>query len=969
MTYTEENSADEMKLTTPTVMPRAKVHIQLIGSLGVQVEPGGPVVLPSRSAGWLLGILALLNGQPVDRERLSQWIWPESSGARALHNLRQTLAQLRRSLGDSKDLLARSSSRSVCLVADEHTSIDWVEFHQAAKLATHSSLQRAYDLYRGPTLDGCEIPIVLQFRDQLRREFIGVCDRLSESLASIQEFRLALDVLQRSDQVEPYRETTCRNLMRVHFEAGDVVSAIDTFQAFKRRMRDDLGLDLEPDTKQLFREIRGTLVSPPFPGAQTPRPSLPTPAGTLIGRKPQVKEIWDVFQRCRLVTLTGFGGVGKTRLAIALGNVANEQLADGAGFADFSSVQESHAIYDVILSALNMQAQPNRPPLDAIVDRMRGKEFLLICDNCEHLVEPLGEVIDLLLSVLPNLRILATSRQRLDVSGEYLWNVPSLNLPPMCVPLSDPAKAKRQAEGILSSDAARLFVSRMQPYRGTRELGIEEVQAVASICHRLEGMPLAIELAAARTKVLSVIEIDRRLGEQFSLLSGGSRGPRRHQTMEAAIDWSWTMLSAEESSLLLSLSIFSGGSFLEAIEETSEFGPSISTLDTLASLADKSLILIRKTPYGNRFGMLETIRQFAIEKLQSRNRYSELADRHSDYFLSWLEKSRPAPDSAQENHWFAKLELDHANFRFALDRCHSQKQFVKVLRFVTGLSRFWDTHGHLLEGLAQLERAIEGSPPDVAPKLLADARGNAGWMATVLHYCKLAQGHYAGALAYYRNQADPIATAFILNCLASATLISGEISLARRQFEEALEMFQAQKQAGGVSTVSNNLGEVALYEGDLVRARECFALSLAIDAERREGSLEQRGLVQRNLAVLELKEANLGLAMEHIRSALKLFRLASAVVAIPDAIQILGLIEGMSGNAIRAARLLGIASNLALSQGVPESKLLSQEHEEVVARLSLNLVEPVEEIGLESALDYALSLLDPYPAVHQQKLT
>jgi predicted ATPase len=360
------------------------------------------------------------------------------------------------------------------------------------------------------------------------------------------------------------------------------------------------------------------------------RNNLPTNLSKFIGREKEIAEVKGALSEYRLVTLTGSGGVGKTRLSLQVAAELLDQFPNGTWFVELAPITDPDLIPQVILTAADMQTQQGRSALDSLMDFLREKTSLLVLDNCEHLIEACARLADTLLNAAPNLKILASSREALGVKGEQAWHVPSLSIPDL--------KHLPAIEGLSQYEAVRLFIDRAvlaQPHFAVTD---ENANAVAQICSRLDGIPLAIELAAARVKVLKAEQIAERLNDRFRLLTGGSRTALpRQQTLRALIDWSYDLLSENEKLLLRRLAVFMGGCTLEAAEQVCNDGHihAEDVLDLLIHLVDKSLVVVDENPAQLRYRMLETVRQYAREKLLESGEGEKFHTQHIAYFLKF----------------------------------------------------------------------------------------------------------------------------------------------------------------------------------------------------------------------------------------------------------------------------------------------------------------------------------------------
>lgn len=889
---------------------------------------------PSRRAMWLLAILALRNGSPIERHNLAGLLWPDSTDTAALHNLRQTLAGLRRSLSPAGNLIETASPRSIFLRATDGVWIDTVEFVQASRETSFSGLERAISLYRGPLLAGCDEPFAREEREYRERTFVESAEKLAVQYASSHEFLAARDLLRRVIAADPYRESAYRALMRLLVESGETAAALDLYRNLRLSLRRDLNAEPDPETTAIYRAIRQG-----SPTKIEPKPKrddrLPAPLTALLGRDSEVREGTSLLDRCRLVTLTGVGGVGKTRLAVAVAEAASDHFLDGVRFVDLAPLQEPTQVPSTIASSLGVPEQAGRSMLDTLSEKIRGLNLLIVLDNCEHLTQGVSATLEVLLSSSPGLHVLATSRQSTGVAGEYIWRIP---------PLSTPGVAGGR-EALLQSDSVRLFLDRA----GQSGVIESQLEAIGSICRRLDGIPLAIELAAARTNVLSPIEIEARLEDRFDLLARSSQTTARHQTLGAAMEWSWDLLTESERRMLMRLCAFRGGWTLEAAEAVSE---GENALDLIASLVDRSLVVSTRSSDSMRYTMLETIRQFATEKLRQVPNWEAYFERHRDYFLAWAEEAKMEFSRPNETCWFKRLESDHDNLRAAHDWSHESGQHEEGLKMAVALARFWDTHGHLAEGRARLEYSIERARFVAPMPLVTDARVHAGWMATVQHDFIGARDHYEAALPHFRKMEDQRGTGKVLNCLAVATLYSGDYQRAKGLFHEALEIFEEVKATLGISAILANLGETALAMNDNTAARAYLEQSMATMEVSARQNPETTALTLCGMSLVDFRQNRFEEARINARLSLESFVVASAFVSIPEALSQIGIVASVFREWEKVGQLLGASWALASSLCAPLEDKRAGERE----RAEAAAIEGLGEAAYRSAYEAGLSL-------------
>jgi non-specific serine/threonine protein kinase len=556
------------------------------------------------------------------------------------------------------------------------------------------------------------------------------------------------------------------------------------------------------------------------PAAVSPaRHNLPAERSSFIGRRDEIARLQQVVDPCtvqaspcRLVTLTGGGGCGKTRLAIQLARRLVSEFPDGVWFVDLSPITDASLLPTLVLTAIGGRDSSDQTPLESLLQRVPGRNMLLILDNCEHLVDGCAEVSDALLDASPSLRVLATSREALRVPGEVVFRVPPLETPEPGECVDPPA--------MLDYAAARLFCDRACQVDLDFSLTAENTAAVADICRRLDGIPLALELAAARAATLSVQDIATRLDACFHLLTGGSRTAlERHRTLRAAIDWSYDLLSPVEQTLFRRLSVFAGGWTLEAAEKVCEVEPLLHSdiLDVLMRLIDQSLVDVSRDDHGSRYRFLETVRIYSAEQLQAAGEAATVQARHREWCLDLAERASEGLEGPDQFTWLQLLTMEHDNLRAAVDACALDASATETgLRLVVAMARFWFSH-QPGEGRRRLAAALER-----ASATPSSARTSALTWLTVF---EVTMGDPAvgrelarQAVAEARSLGDSRRTARALRALAWAM---DEDQTAERVtlLEEALVQARAVGGMGHVSVHLSWLAGAVADAGDLERAR------------------------------------------------------------------------------------------------------------------------------------------------------
>jgi predicted ATPase/class 3 adenylate cyclase len=597
-----------------------------------------------------------------------------------------------------------------------------------------------------------------------------------------------------------------------------------------------------PELRAEFPPLR-SLDSPELPN------NLPQQVTSFIGREKELGEVKALLGRTRLLTLTGAGGTGKSRLALQAAADLLEGFPEGAWLAELAPLGDPALVPSAAASALGLTDDTGRPTLRRLLDYLKGRQVLLILDNCEHLLDACAALADAILRACPLVTILATSREGLAIAGETTYRVPSLTLP----------DRKRDAtlDAVLRCEAARLFLERAEQAQPGFRVAGESAGALASLCCRLDGIPLAIELAAARVRSLTLEDITARLDQRFRLLTGGSRTALpRQQTLRSLIDWSYDLLKPVEQALLCRLSVFAGGWTLEAAEavcgsvEVWEFGsveaqrsaldaqrpsptpiPREDILDLLSGLADKSLLVAETAGVSVRYRMLETVRQYARDRLLERGEGQTWRDRHLQYCLSLAEEAERHWRGPDEGMWHERLEAEHDNLRAALEWCDGDPgRAAMELRLAAALARFWSIHGHLTEGRERLTRALDRAPRGEGA-LRARALNSAGYIACKQGDYPRARALHEAALAAYRELDDRRGIADTISHLSFVAVRRGDYSAARALAGESLAASKELQHRMGAATSLNVLGIAARGQGDFAAARGLHEEARAIWAE------------------------------------------------------------------------------------------------------------------------------------------
>ena len=687
----------------------AVVRIRLLGGFAVEIEDTtvGPREWRLRRAWQLVAMLALATGQRTARDRVLESLWPGQDPTAAVHNLHQAMYTARRTLRHpgARDLLVLEGDQ-VLLCPAESVQVDVVEFERRAALALASDdprlLAEADQLYTGDLLP--ELPYADwagERRGTLRAAHHAVLVRLAEAQAHDGRTEAAQLGLERVLAEDPAHEAAVRASMRLLVKAGRRSAALERYEILRDALLEAYGTDPDEQSRQLFRELL-TGQGPPLPlGGR-----LPAQPTSFVGRTRELADIVGLVGRHRLVTLTGPGGCGKTRLAVEVARTVECDYEQGAWFVDLGALTDPRLVPDAVADALELTPGAAPSPVRSLVLQLRSWRALVVIDTCEHLLVACAELMDGLLADCPGLNVLATSRQPLHATGETSFWVPSLALPPS--PDDDDGTAP--VAGTASFAAVQLFVDRAKEIRADFLLTLDNAGAVARLCRSLDGIPLAIELAAARVVVLEPKEIVERLDRVLAVLASGTAGPDRHATIRATLEWSHDLLSPDEQQLLHRLSCFAGSFDLPAAEAVCGAPPLAGDLvDLLYLLIDKSLVLVVRVPEGTRYRLLDTVRQLSREKLAAAGHTDAVASRHCAHYLSVAQRLDPDHGSAHQDTVLSRFDRDHDNFRAAL-RWSVDRSPTSALALAASLWRYWFLRCHVAEGGHWMDRVLDAAP-------------------------------------------------------------------------------------------------------------------------------------------------------------------------------------------------------------------------------------------------------------------
>jgi non-specific serine/threonine protein kinase len=944
------------------------LFIALLGPFDVKVH-GRPLPrLRSKKGPWLLALLVLRHGHQVSREWIAETLWPDSLTEEALRNLRQSLTDLRKALGDQAARISSPTTRTLSLDLAQ-VEVDILTFDTAVRRQDTAGLEQAVGLYRGPLLEGCSEVWILPEREARQQAYRKALQRLAAYALAGGDTEGAVGYLRRAVAVEPLWEEARRELMAALAKSGDVNAAVQVYQELVHLLRDyDPRVMPGAETSALYHKLRAqarcrtsapTTVSPLTPASSSPPGYLPRPLTGLVGRGEEVRQVTAQLRLSRLVTLTGAGGVGKTRLAIEVAEAVREEYADGAWFVELAALSDTSLLAQAVASILEVQEQPGRMLLQTLVNYLKPRALLLVLDNCEHLLQACTQLSEVLLRSCAGLRVLATSRQALGISGETAYRVPSLRQPdPHALSLAE----KELVAVSAGYDAVRLFVERARAQRSDFALTRHNGLAVAEVCHRLDGIPLAIELAAAQVRALTVEQIVSRLDDRFGLLKGGSRTALpRQQTLRAALDWSYDLLIEPERLLLRRLSVFAGGWTLEAAERVC---PGVGVeewklLDLLTSLVDKSLVVFDENGEGEgRYSLLNTIKQYGKERLTETEEEAMLRRRHRDYFLALADEAEPHLVAADQGVWLARLDQEHDNLRTALDWCMDDPEGAEIGLRITGALRvFWEARGFCDEGRKRGTTALLRKGAAQRTKARAKVLNGTGLFVWRQGDPAAAQEYIEESLSIGRELGDKEGISNSLHSMAYVALDRGDHASAVASMEESLAKARELGNTRSIAYALLFLGTASLnLQRDYAATRALCDEVLAIQTD-----LGDKLLLIHCLGLLghiARAEEDYGQARMFYEQSLAVRRELGYRFEIAQSLEDFACLAVRQGEFYRATRLLGAAEALCEQIRMVAPVGIAEEYHHTVAAARSAAGDEAFAAGrtfhMERAIEYAL---------------
>lgn len=888
-------------------MNGAGFRLSLLGRFSLEHD-GQSIPLRTRKIEALLAYL-VLNADTHTRETLAALFWGDTPEQQARSSLRVALADLRRVLGPDALISDRAG---VQFNPSAPVTVDACEFRAQATaflkqvLADPSSFDPG--LYSGDLLPHLDDDWVREERERLRQLYLDATLHLVVRLRALGRYEEAIASACRVLAVEPAEERAHQHLIWLYAITGNRPAALRQLEACRHALKEELDVEPSPETLSLI----DSAYPPAGQEATAAEPTnLPTPLTNFIGREREIAGVSQMLlgsgpfpSRRRLVTLTGTGGSGKTRLAIQVARQLLPKYRHGVWWVDLARMRDPSLVPDGALRAFGLAPAPGQPTMHALLSFLRERSLLLVLDNCEHLIEACAQVTRSIIEQCTQVQVLATSREPLGVPGEQLWPISTFSVPV--------STAGVEAETLLGYEAVQLFVARARTQRPEFRLGPNNATQVAKICRRLDGIPLAIELAAARTRSMEVDDILDRLQNRL-LASGSSLVAPRHQTLRASLDWSYNLLSPAECLLFRRLATFVGGWTLTAAEAVCAGGllAEEDILDLLGRLVDRSLVVAER----GRFHFLETIREYALERLAEAGEAETMRARHAAFFGSYIEERYELILSREQDRAIREIDGEIDNVRAAWEWALTARQEDLIRRSNKGLVWYFEINSGFYEGEAASARALAAllDVPGADPVLLAVLRSSHGYFLGRLGKLGYARAELERACAELRQAGARSELALPLIMLGTIAWQEGDYKSARPPLEESLQITRTMDDKFSIALALFFLGLVTHSSGDDAQADEYFREALRLSRMHGQPRLISMTSVLSGPTLLALGKHTE--ARERLQEGLALARASRIRWLVGVAQGQLGLVLNAQGDYVGARMALLEAVALAQESG------------------------------------------------------
>ena len=891
------------------------MEVRLLGPLEVRDGDRLLSVHGSRQRA-LLALLALNAGRVMAAQRLIELLWGDEAPPSATNALQVHVSGLRKVLeprGQPYRLLVSDESGYVLKIDPER--IDSARFERLVDQG-HKALIRgevahcaqlldqAANLWRGSALgDLADRPWSVGEARRLEELRVAACeDRIEAELALGRHAELIPELESLIAQY-PFRERLRGQLMLALYRSGRQAEASDAFQKTRAVLVEELGMEPGPELQQRLKAILNQDASLGVPAEERPAArldNLPLALTSFVGRGTALTQIRKLVSENRLVSLTGPGGVGKTRIAIEVARSLVGKHERGVWLVSLAALTDPALVPEAVAVVLAIRAQVGLSPTEGLIGSLRDREYLIVLDNCEHLIDACAQMVEAVLTSCPRVSVLATSREALGVAGEVVWSVPPMQL------LDDSPTGNAR-----HSEAVELFRQRAAAATGNFEPDDVQLEAVAQICRTLDGIPLAIELAAAKLRVVSLEELSARLDDRFRVLTGGSRTAMpRHQTLRVTIDWSYDLLPLTDRLQFQALSVFAGSFGLQAAEAVSGGGPIAAgdVLDALSNLVRKSLVQVDKSDLELRYRLMDTIREYGREKLEQAGQAEVLSRRHRDFYLDLAERAAPQLRGPNVSVWMARLTKEHDNIRAAMAWCVAAHADEELVRFAMALGWFWYLRCFFRQGRQWFDAALKVvKPASLAARVqLLVGGGLLAW----------AQGDYGPdramfdqALSIAQDIGDDALIGHVLQRRSAAAHSAGDFALERDELEESVRKLRGHGPPLHLAEALNSLGWVlGSHQKNTAAARPLLEEALTI--ARQCGDLWVQNAAFDSLANIEITEGNLDVAQALQENSVRTCTALGDAWALPYNLEGFVRLACARGQLERALRIAGSAARL-----------------------------------------------------------
>jgi predicted ATPase/DNA-binding SARP family transcriptional activator len=885
----------------------------------------------------LLALLLLRRNEVVPRERLVDAIWGEEPPASASNSLQVYVHGLRRVLGAER-IERNGSGYRISVEPDE---LDLERFERLVRRATEAlgarpgdaaeDLREALALWRGePLADLADEPVAAEAGglEELR---VGALELRNDAELASGRHEELVPQLAALVAEHPYRERLREQLILALYRCGRQKDALDAYRAARETFVEELGVEPGPALQELERAVlrQETELDAPVQRAAIAT-KLPTPATPLVGRRMETAAVAALLRDdARLVTLTGPGGTGKTRLALAVAEELAPDLRDGAVFVDLAPLADPELIVPTIAAALGIADEAS------VADELHDRSLLLVLDNLEQLLDGVA-AIGSLLARASRLRVLATSRSALQLYGEHEYPVPPLELP----------ATGAAFEALAANDAVRLFAARARAVDPAFVLDDTSIGAVAAICRRLDGLPLAIELAAARTRHLPLESILERLAESLDLLSGGARDAHpRQRALRATLDWSFDALAPDEQRTFGALGAFAGG-FTEPLARTVAGGDPFP-------LVEQSLV--RRT--RDRFVLLEPIRAYALERLRESAEEHDVRQRHLQALLHYAQmQNARIVEGVDVEAAYHGLGVEHDNLRAALDFAEATGNVEAQVALAVALRQFWLVRGHVVEGRSRFDSAVAAVPED-GGSLRGAALVHGASFAYRQSDLATAKAWFGEALELFRALDEPSEVGRCLGELGSVALGEGDVDRAQALYEESAEVFERENVPVRLGVVLANLGAIATLRGELDAAAAYAERAAAL--QRQTGDADGLSVTRHNYARILMGLGRVDEARASLRESIELARGIDYQEVLAYCLETSGELAFARGERESSARLLGASvaafERLGIAMAAEEAEGYARVMDELRAELGSATVEELHALGGSASFGESVS--------------